>query len=160
MVGNRPRETPRTRNARSKTTSTREMHALASISITSPAFSPARLRFASDLKRAHLSLSLRRESEPKKTRASPSPLARVRANHVRSIPNENRAFDAHSIGKKNDSTRTRGLSKSIEEEQHRRTFMMDGGVGSRRKMKIGRGELTRGLFFVWFDTLNVNAQKI
>ena len=145
MVGNRPRETPRTRNARSKTTSTREMHTLASISITSPAFSPARLRFASDLKRAHLSLSLRRESEPKKTRASPSPLARVRANHVRSIPNENRAFDAHSIGKKNDSTRTRGLSKSIEEEQHRRTFMMDGGVGSRRKMKIGRRELTRGL---------------
>ena len=145
MVGNRPRETPRTRNARSKTASTREMHALASISITSPAFSPARLRFASDLKRAHLSLSLRRESEPKKTRASPSPLARVRANHVRSIPNENRAFDAHSIGKKNDSTRTRGLSKSIEEEQHRRTFMMDGGVGSRRKMKIGRRELTRGL---------------
>ena len=149
MVGNRPRETPRTRNARSKTTSTREMHALASISITSPAFSPARRRFASDLKRAHLSLSLRRESEPKKTRASPSPLARVRANHVRSIPNENRAFDAHSIGKKNDSTRTRGLSKSIEEEQHRRTFMMDGGVGSRRKMKKLEGEsLQEGSFCV------------
>lgn len=146
MVGNRPRETPRTRNARSKTTSTREMHAFASISITSPAFSPARLRFASDLKRAHLSLSLRRESEPKKTRASPSPLARVRANHVRSIPNENRAFDAHSIGKKNDSTRTRGLSKSIEEEQHRRTFMMDvGGVAKKNEDWKGRA-YKRALF--------------
>ena len=99
MVGNRPRETPRTRNARSKTTSTREMHALASISITSPAFLPRVFACIGFKTRASLPFFTTRK-RTQKTRASPSPLARVRANHVRSIPNENRAFDAHSIGKK------------------------------------------------------------
>ena len=147
MVGNRPRETPRTRNARSKTTSTREMHAFASISITSPAFSHARLRFVSDLKRAHLSLSSKKEN-PKNAQKSRASLSPPRA-FARTTFGPSRTRIARSThirsGKKNDSTRTRGLSKSIDEEQHRRTFMMDGGVGSRRKMKIGRRELTRGL---------------
>ena len=75
------------------------MHAFASISITSPAFSPARLRFASDLTRASLPLYDARENPKTRIARIPVAPARVHANHVRSIPNENRAFDANLTGK-------------------------------------------------------------